>query len=51
MISAKKHYNILIDENNDPVLDTEPLKSFMDKWDGKIFIDKADIYKIDSVLK
>ena len=51
MISAKKHYNMLIDENNDPVLDTEPLKSFMDKWDGKIFIDKADIHKTDSVLE
>lgn len=29
------HYDILIDENYDPVHDPEPLKAYMDKWDGQ----------------
>ncbi|MEG2634122.1 MAG: GNAT family N-acetyltransferase, partial [Oscillospiraceae bacterium] len=33
------HYNTLIDENNDPVHDPEPLREYMNKWDGQEFID------------
>lgn len=29
------HYDSLIDENNDPVFDPQPLKEYMDKWDEK----------------
>ena len=35
-----QHYDLLIEENNDPVRDPKPLKDYMDKWDGKVFIDK-----------
>ena len=35
-----KHYDILINEGNDPVHDPAPLKAYMDKWDGQEFIDK-----------
>lgn len=35
-----KHYDLLIDEGNDPVHDSEPLREYMDKWDGQAFIDK-----------
>lgn len=34
-----KHYDGLIDENNDPVRDPQFLKSYMDKWDGSRFIE------------
>lgn len=36
---AAAHYDLLIDENNDPVHDPEPLKRYMEKWDGRVFID------------
>ena len=35
-----RHYDALIDENNDPVHDPEPLKKHMDGWDGDVFIEE-----------
>lgn len=32
------HYNLLIDENNDPVRDERIARDYMDKWDGKLFL-------------
>lgn len=46
-----KHYNILINEGNDPVHDPEPLKAYMDKWDGQEFIDKMNITEDKTVLE
>ncbi len=37
------HYNLLIDENNDPVHDTQPLKDYMDQWDGQVFLDALQL--------
>lgn len=37
--AVSKHYDLLIKENNDPVRDPEPLLEYMDKWDGRQFID------------
>ena len=45
------HYDLLIDESNDPVCDPEPLKQYMDKWDGKPFIDALRLDKSKSVLE
>lgn len=45
------HYDLLIDENNDPVHDPEPLRSYMDKWDGQPFIDKMQLDNTKSVLE
>lgn len=45
------HYDNLIEENNDPVHDPEPLKVYMNKWDGQDFIDKMDLNKSKSVLE
>ena len=42
---------MLIDENNDPVYDTEPLKKYMDKWDGQVFIDTMKLDKTKTVLE
>ena len=45
------HYDLLIDENNDPVHDPKPLQDYMDKWDGQAFIDKMELDKDKSVLE
>lgn len=49
--SVIEHYDILIDENNDPVHDPKPLRDYMDKWDGQVFIDKMKLDKDKSVLE
>jgi len=46
-----KHYNRLIDENNDPARDPEPLRDYMDKWDGERFIHSMQLDKSKSVLE
>lgn len=51
IINAAKHYDLLIEERNDPVHDPEPLKAYMDKWDGQKFIDKMQLNKNKSVLE
>ncbi|MDD4494281.1 MAG: methyltransferase domain-containing protein [Eubacteriales bacterium] len=45
------HYDALIDEINDPVRDPEPLKAYMDKWDGNAFIDALQLAPDKSVLE
>ena len=45
------HYDILIDENNDPVHDSEPLKEYMDKWDGQSFINRMELNIDKAVLE
>ena len=49
--SVTHHYDLLIDENNDPVHDQKPLREYMDKWDGQAFIDKMELDKNKSVLE
>ena len=49
--NVSAHYDSLIDENNDPVFDPEPLKIYMDRWDGVVFIDLMDLNKSKSVLE
>lgn len=46
-----EHYDLLIDENNDPVHDPEPLREYMDKWDGQAFIEKMKLDKGKTVLE
>jgi ubiquinone/menaquinone biosynthesis C-methylase UbiE len=50
-ISVIEHYDLLIDDNNDPVHDPKPLQDYMDKWDGQDFIDKMNLDKDKSVLE
>lgn len=45
------HYDLLIDENNDPVHDPESLKQYMDKWDGAPFINELKLTKEKAVLE
>lgn len=50
-MTIQEHYDSLIDENNDPVHDPEPLKAYMDKWDGQVFIDELRLSKEKSALE
>ncbi len=50
-LSAIEHYDKLIDENNDPVNDPEPLKKYMDNWDGQVFVDAMKLDKTKNVLE
>ena len=45
------HYDSLIYEGNDPVLDSPELQAYMDKWDGRAFFDALDLSKSKSVLE
>lgn len=49
--SVTHHYDLLIDENNDPVHDSKPLRDYMDKWDGQAFIDSMELDNNKSVLE
>ncbi len=51
MNEVSKHYDNLIDEGQDPVHDPKPLKEYMNKWDGQVFIDKMQLDKTKSVLE
>lgn len=46
-----RHYDLMIDENNDPARDPEPLREYMDKWDGRQFTDWLQLTKEKSVLE
>lgn len=46
-----RHYDLLIDENNDPVHDPEPLRNYMNQWDGQPFMDALHLDKEKSVLE
>ena len=46
-----RHYDALIDENNDPVHDPALLKKHMDGWDGEIFIEELEFSKRKTVLE
>lgn len=45
------HYDLLIEEGNDPVLDPPILQAYMDKWDGQLFIDLLNANKSKSALE
>lgn len=46
-----KHYDLLIDENNDPCRESQIMKDYMNKWDGNVFIDLLKLDKRQSVLE
>lgn len=45
------HYDRLIAENNDPVRDPEPLRQYMDKWDGPSFLNALELSTDKTVLE
>lgn len=50
-MKVNKYYDKLIDDNNDPYYDSPHLKEYMDKWDGKVFIDSLKLNDKLSVLE
>ena len=45
------HYDSLVDEDNDPVRDPEPMQEYMNKWDGPEFIEEMQLDRSKSVLE
>lgn len=50
-VSISEDYDMLMDENNDPVYDPKPLKEYMDKSDGQYFIDCLNLTPMKDVLE
>ena len=46
-----KHYDLLIDEGNDPTDDPPELREYMDTYDGKKFIESLELDKTKRVLE
>jgi len=46
-----RHYDLLIDEGNDPVLDPPELAAYMDGWDGGLFIGALRLDGTQDVLE
>jgi ubiquinone/menaquinone biosynthesis C-methylase UbiE len=50
-VSTSEHYDLLIQENHDPVFDSSRLVAHMNKWDGPDFINSLEININSSVLE
>lgn len=46
-----EHYDLLIEEGNDPARDSKILRDYMDRWDGQAFIDKLNLDKTKTALE
>lgn len=51
MNDVARHYDALMEQDNDPVCDSPELKSYMDLWDGDAFIAQMQLTKEKSVLE
>jgi len=51
MEETRTHYELLIDEGNDPFRDPMPLKTYMDRWDGEPFFRALALSGSESVLE
>ncbi len=47
-VDVNIHYDLLIDECNDSLCDSKPLKQYMDKWDEQPFNDALQLDKSKS---
>lgn len=50
-LSARAHYDRLIELGNDPVMDPPELKAYMDGWDGCALMDELRLTKAARVLE
>lgn len=51
MISVSKHYDLLIENNNDPIKDSLELQNYMNRWDGDFFIRQLCLDETKSILE
>ncbi len=49
--SCEEHYDMLIDEGNDPVHDSDLLQEYMNKWDGNELIGELQLKNDEKVLE
>ena len=49
--AVRAHYDALIEEGNDPVLDPPVLRSYMDGWDGEAFLSAVAPTDADTLLE
>ena len=45
------HYDLFVDENNDPFYDSPELKDYMNKWDHQVFIDVLQLDENKEILE
>ena len=50
-MDVRTHYDLLIDEENDPFRDPPPLRAYMDNWDGPIFLSALALDPTKEVLE
>lgn len=51
IVDTLTHYEMLIDENNDPVHDSEILRLYMANWDGHLFYKALEVSTDKNVLE
>ncbi|MGN1345966.1 MAG: class I SAM-dependent DNA methyltransferase [Eubacteriales bacterium] len=49
--AVREHYDLLIAEGNDPFFDPKPLRDYMDKWDGPLFLEALELSPDKTVLE
>lgn len=50
-LTVARHYDNLIKQQNDPVLDPPALRTHMNGWDGALFLDRLPLSQDKSVLE
>ena len=50
-LDSKTHYDLLIEENNDPFRDPPVLQKYMESWDGQVFLDLMELDESKTVLE
>ena len=50
-MDTKTHYDLLIEENNDPFHDPPVLQKYMESWDGPAFLDMMELDESRTVLE
>ena len=50
-MNIKTHYDLLIEENNDPFRDPPVLRQHMESWDGQVFLDLLELAPSKMVLE
>ena len=51
MVNVITHYDMLIDEDNDPFRDPPALQNYMNQWDGQVFLDSMKLDNTKRVLE
>jgi len=50
-MDMRSHYDLLIEENNDPFRDPPALQKYMESWDGQLFLDLMELDRSKMVLE